>query len=119
MLGCALDAFASALLPFCAQACVATEIMAPHMRLTKQQYEEMWGDRIAKEGAKLSDALSAAAASAPAPAAPPSTASASSVTSSRSNSERRIEQLQEKLAEESKKREEIEQRLRRVQNPTL
>lgn len=105
--------------------------MGRQLRITADQYKQSWGDRIATDQDKLVDLLqkqadAAAAAPAPTPAAPASRApsdaasdvasvsgstSRSSVPSSRMDARLKVEDLQEKLAAELLKRDELEMRL--------
>ena len=107
--------------------------MGRQLRITADQYKQCWGDRIATDQDKLVDLLqkqadAAAAAPAPTPAAPASRAlsdaasdvasvagstsrSSISVPSSRMDARLKVEDLQEKLAAELRKRDELEMRL--------
>lgn len=103
--------------------------MGRQLRITADQYKQCWGDRIATDQDKLVDLLQKqadAAAAAPTPAAPASRApsdaasdvasvsgptSRSSVPSSRMDARLKVEDLQEKLAAELLKRDELEMRL--------
>ena len=107
--------------------------MGRQLRITADQYQKCWGDRIATDQDKLVDLLqkqadAAAAAPAPTPAAPASRAlsdaasdvasvagstsrSSISVPSSRMDARLKVEDLQEKLAAELRKRDELEMRL--------
>lgn len=105
--------------------------MGRQLRITADQYKQCWGDRIATDQDKLVDLLqkqadAAAAAPSPTPAAPASRApsdaasdvasvsgstSRSSVPSSRMDARLKVEDLQEKLAAELRKRDELEMRL--------
>ena len=103
--------------------------MGRQLRITADQYQKCWGDRIATDQDKLVDLLQKqadAAAAAPTPAAPASRApsdaasdvesvsgptSRSSVPSSRMDARLKVEDLQEKLAAELRMRDELEMRL--------
>ena len=101
--------------------------MGRQLRITADQYKQCWGDRIATDQDKLVDLLQKQAdAAAAAPAAPASRApsdaasdvasvsgptSRSSVPSSRMDARLKVEDLQEKLAAELLKRDELEMRL--------
>ena len=104
--------------------------MGRQLRITADQYQKCWGDRIATDQDKLVDLLqkqadAAAAAPAPTPAAPALSDAASdvasvagstsrssiSVPSSRMDARLKVEDLQEKLAAELRKRDELEMRL--------
>lgn len=102
--------------------------MGRQLRITADQYQKCWGDRIATDQDKLVDLLqkqadAAAAAPAPTPAALSDAASdvasvagstsrsSISVPSSRMDARLKVEDLQEKLAAELRKRDELEMRL--------